>query len=215
MKGRTTLRIGTLIAAFVVLALLPPAAEAAPDRVTVGSVTATVGEQGAVDVRASDVAPNGVVDWVVNIGYDQGLAAVANLDLPECERTGTPCTGTNNSNPGTDAVIVLEGTSPGGMPAEATLATIVFRCEHAGTSDLTLEISRWDAEASTELIAPPETADGTLECIAAPTATPAPLSLPPSGAGPASGSAWQWAAAILSATGASLVAIWALRRERA
>ena len=210
-----------VVAALAALGMVASTAEAAPDRVAIGSVKVAVGEQGTVDVRASDVAPFAVVDWVVNVGYDQGLAALANLDLPECERTGAQCTGTNKGT-GSDSLIELRGISPGGMPSEATLATIVFRCERAGISELTIDVETWGAELGVDLPPLPEVESGSLECVDAPTTTPAPAttatpapSLPPTGAGPSNGgSARQWAIAILSGTGAALLGIWALRRGR-
>ena len=211
MKGRRALGIGLLLmAALAAFGMVASTAEAAPDRLAVGSASAGTGEKVSVTLVASDLA-NPLVVWTVDITHDGSL-----LELVECE-------GQNGSICGPlfgPETTRITGASSSGLEGVVELATLTYRCgDEGGTSALTLEVDTWGGAEIPEN--PPRevnVSNGGVSCapiiidtFPTPTQT---IILPPTGTGPSTSSAWQWAVAILSATGASLLGIWALRRER-
>lgn len=212
MKESRAVGIMVALVALAAFGMVAGTAEAAPDRLRVASMTIAPGEQGAVAIMAEDLLPPGIGAWSVDITWDD-----AAVDAVSCSSAVSECSTEYASNTGR-----VTGASAEGLVADTILATFTFECgPNEGVSDLTLTIDVW---ANSSIIDPGDDPDvdvenGTITCVEAstpePTATPSPLSLPPTGTGASSGGGTiMWAAAMLAAAGTSLVGIAVLRRER-
>lgn len=215
MIGRRTLGLAlAAVIAALAFGMETDHVEAAPDVVTIGSATMSVGEARPVEVVATDIADPGVGAWTIDVSYDDSVVELID------------CVGLMNSVCNTSVApraVRVTGASPIGLPPEATLGVLGFRCIAGGSSALTITIDVWAyATVTIPLPRDVELRAGTVACVPAkepiaqpvtPTALP---SLPVTGTAPTSD--WgvpQWAIALLTAAGASLVALAALRRDRA
>jgi hypothetical protein len=99
--------------------------------VRIASAAAAVGEQATVAVTATASAAPGVGAWTFNVAYDPAVVSVV-----DC-----PSVGTQVCNPALDErTLRMAGAVAEGLTGEATLATITFRCESAGTSALAISL---------------------------------------------------------------------------
>ena len=209
------MKLSFAIAVFVALAafgMVASTAEAGdPGTIGIESATATVGERIEVELAAERIPAPGLGAWTVDIQYDPSVVRAIDCTAHQ--------NGVCNPQYANDRLRVT-GASATGLDGHVSLATVVFQCgQRDGISELLLSQKYFTIAGLGP--AKPALENGAITCVALPTpapsatATPAPVSLPPTGAGPSNGgSAWKWGIAILSATGASLVGIWALRRGR-
>ncbi len=97
----------------------------------IGSASAGVGEAATVQLAASGMTTPGLGTWTIKAVYDPSV-----LSVVEC-----PNMGTGVCNPMFDQQTVLfAGAAAEGLLGEATLGTVTFRCEAAGTSALEVEV---------------------------------------------------------------------------
>lgn len=97
----------------------------------IGPASAGVGETATVELAASGMTAPGLGAWTIKSVYDPSL-----LSVVEC-----PNVGTGVCNAAFDERTVLfTGTAAQGLLGQATLGTITFRCEAAGTSALEIEV---------------------------------------------------------------------------
>lgn len=206
MKGSTVVIAVAALAAFGMMA---STAEASPDRLRAASITMAPGEHGAIGIMAEDLSEPGLSAWSVDITWDEAV-----VDARFCSSTVSECSTEFASNTGR-----ITGASAEGLVEDTILATFTFECgPNEGESAATLSIEVW-AEGSTGPADPDvDIQNGTITCAEPgapePTATPASISLPPTGSGASSGgSAIAWPAALLAAAGAALAGTAALRRK--
>lgn len=112
-----------------------PGGEAAASEVQatvrIDSAAAAVGAEVTVSVTTTASAAPGVGAWTFNVAYDPAVVSVV-----DC-----PSVGTQVCNPALDErTLRMAGAVAEGLTGEATLATITFRCESAGTSALTISL---------------------------------------------------------------------------
>jgi hypothetical protein len=100
-----------------------------------GDATATVGQEGSVELTATGVGTPGLGAWTVDVKFDPGI-----LSASTC--TAASAQGLSFCNPkfATDIVRVV-GANAQGLSGDLTLATMAFRCSKAGKSDLTVSAS--------------------------------------------------------------------------
>lgn len=185
-----------------------------PGTISIQSRTALVGETIPVNLRAEQIPSPGLGAWTFDIEYQPSVISVV-----DC---AAGLQGVCNTRFEENKVRVT-GASSTGLTGSFSLGTVAITCLNEGRSELTLSFEIF----SVAVIQPQlfELQNGTITCVTpeearaptptAPTPTTQP-SLPPSGTGPASDwSVPQWAMALLTAAGASLVALAAVRSERA
>ena len=161
--------VGTLAAAGLLVA---SAVSAQTPSVAIDSATTNVGGHAALRLRALDVPAPGLGAWTVDVSYDPAV-----LTVKSCTPTGGGVCNTAYSA----HTVRTNGISLYGLPGDTTLATIVFTCNAAGESALTVNPSVF-ADATIGGPRPIDAAvhDGTLTCLAQgqPTPTPRPTDPP-------------------------------------
>jgi hypothetical protein len=118
----------------------------------IGSASAGMGNEVTVSLTASGMTAPGLGAWAIKVVYDPSV-----LSVMEC-----PTVGTGVCNPTFDQRTVLFAGATGGGPGltgDATLGSITFRCESAGTSALAISVqvladattnSPWDMQPTVE-----------------------------------------------------------------
>ena len=124
------------------------------DTVSIGSLSLDVGEQGTVDLRATDMtAPIGA--WTVDISYDPSRVSIVDC-APEENSICDP--------QGMDDTIRVTGASATGLSTDTTLATITFQCQREGTSPLSTILRVWGSAIPEDPVVFPEISAGTISC---------------------------------------------------
>ena len=136
MIGSTSRRsnIAALLLAAVALAaglFFHAQASAETPTVSIGSLSESVGQQGAVDLQALHIAAPGLGAWTIDITYDPQV-----LSVVDCAgQAGSLC------NPAyAEDTVRIAGFSIFGATGDVTLASITFACESEGSSQLNLTI---------------------------------------------------------------------------
>jgi len=217
------------VALGVGLVTLSPAM-AAPDSVSIDSITVDPGAQGTVNLEALDIGSPGLGAWEIDIVYNPSVVTPVTCS----PQNGSVCNPNFSSN-----TVRVVGASAYGLMGDSTLASITFRCTREGTSTLSLNVAEFaDATENEPVPIGPGVQDGTVSCIqttppapGAPTATPAPgeepeptatepvvRALPKSGMGGGSDGnalAWLIGASVSAVVAASAgVAAWRLSARR-
>ena len=174
-------------------------AQESPTSVTISieSLDLRVGGEGTVAVEAKDISGSPLGGWAIIVSYDPDVVAAVTCTV----HAGGACRA--ESDVGTVEVVSIDSA---GLVKDTVLATVTFRCENQGTTDLSL---------TNQLGGPPETVpqvetqDGVITCQEAPEPTVTPLpSLPDTGTGDGSdGSAVTWLVAALSGFGVLAAAL--------
>lgn len=184
-------------------------AQDSPASVTIRieSVVSEVGAEATVAVEAKDIT--GSLDaWAIIISYDPDVVAAVSCTV----HAGGACRA--ESDVGTVEVVSIDSA---GLVKDTVLATVTFRCENQGTTDLSLTNQLGGVP---EDIGEVQTEDGAISCEEAsvateedlrPTTTPQP-SLPETGTGSGSGGrGLTWLIAALAGTGLAIMAGGTLR----
>lgn len=96
---------------------------------SIAPVSAGVGAEAVVELRALGVSGPGLGAWTLQVDYDGGVLSVAS-----CAVTSEALSVCNPSaGPG---AVRVAGASPTGLRGDVTLAAITFRCQSAGSSSL-------------------------------------------------------------------------------
>ena len=100
-----------------------------------GNATASVGQEGSIELKASGIGTPGLGAWTVDVKYDSSI-----LSASTC--TAASSQGLSFCNPkyASDTVRVV-GANAQGLSGDISLATMAFRCSKAGKSDLTVSAS--------------------------------------------------------------------------
>ena len=181
-------------------------AQDSPASVTIRieSVVSEVGAEATVAVEAKDIT--GSLDaWAIIISYDPDVVAAVSCTV----HAGGACRA--ESDVGTVEVVSIDSA---GLVKDTVLATVTFRCENQGTTDLSLTNQLGGVP---EDIREVQTEDGAITCEEAPeptasdevgpTTTAAPV-LPDTGSGGRSdGNAVTWLVAALSGFGVLVAAL--------
>lgn len=217
MIGISRVRLGlaaTLAAALVAAGalLLVSQAAAVSGTLTVGSVTLAPGGQATVDIRSNVPAP-GLGAWTLDMSYDSTKVAIVSCAPAP---THSEC----NLSYGANTVRLVGATGPG-LTGDTSLATITFRslaASGSACSPVSLSITPTlydDATVGGPLPVTVTVTNGSLQCPAAPAATPTATPLPQlvvSGAGSgADGSSSGWLIALAGVGVAVLAGYGALR----
>ncbi len=157
---RGLITLVALIVAFVTV-LAPASATpalASSHAVRVGSLTLGLGDQGAVDLDALNMASPGLASWNIDVIYDESVV------------TALSCTaslvGINVCNPAfaADTVRVAGATAVAPI-GDVTLATITFRCVAEGSASLSILVQNLsDATSGDPQPISAATEDGTITC---------------------------------------------------
>ncbi|MEX2157981.1 MAG: hypothetical protein WEB04_01110 [Dehalococcoidia bacterium] len=210
-----TLQAALALALVIAFALESGRAAAAPDTIYIAPTVGFVGANATAQLQVSEISDAGLGAWTVDVTHNPEVVELAS------------CTGQSGSLCGKEfgpETTRITGASEDGISLGADLATLTYRCLQQGSSPLTIDVVVF-ATADGGKVEPLEVLNGSIYCTngdpppdgtapPAPTAT-TPPSLPPTGAGPTDD--WgllQWALAALTATGASLVALAVLRKDR-
>ena len=148
--------------------------------IRVGFYEINVGEQVAVVLEAVDIPMPGLGAWIVDVTYDTSVVSLLDCDA----QLGGVC----NLEHGADTLRVT-GASAGGLSGTAILANIVFACNLAGTTDLTLQLGIFTDASLGQDVLIPDPVNGAVTCTEASsvpltelpstgTAAPQPASLP-------------------------------------
>ena len=125
MQPKLVLGLFALLAAAVILigGLVASTVSAGAPTISVGGLTRFVGEQGAVEIKASG-------SWTIDIVYDPAVVSVAGC-------TPAPNSLFCNETFGTDTVRIV-GLSGSGLVGNSVLGSITFQCDVQGDSALTI-----------------------------------------------------------------------------
>lgn len=214
------LAIAAAIALFAGVVIISQASAQQPF-VGVGSATVSTGSTGSVDLEAINIGPPGLGAWEVGIVYDSSLL------------TPTGCTGLQGSVCNTDFAsnrVQVVGANANGLDGTMALASISFRCDGEGASELSLVVDEFsDATTGGPRPINPGVKEGLITCSETgglpggptqstgddddATATPAVTTLPDSGQGtPGGSSTFDWLIAAAASLGlVTLVSLGAAR----
>ncbi len=163
--GAVVVLIGGLIAV--------SGASAQGPAVSVGSLTAGVGQHAGVSLQAHIIPAPGLGAWTIDIAYNPEIVTVV-----ECSpKQGGICNAAYSAN-----TIRVVGTSVLGLPGESKLAAITFACKSAGSSALSVS---WTVLADATIGGPRPIAavaeNGKATCTQEPKATPTEPKATPAG----------------------------------
>ena len=144
--------------------------------ITIESVVSSVGQEVEADLEAQDI--EGALDaWFIVVSYDPDVASVLNC---------TPHAGGVCEVDSAASLVRVVSIDSAGLQEDTVLATLTFRCEAEGASDLSL---RSELGGVPENVREVETVDGTIACRESDTATATPeeaasaVALPSTGTG--------------------------------
>lgn len=220
MNGVKALRLAAA-AAIALIAGIIIISQVSAQLPTVKATSATINPSatGSVELQAVDIGSPGLGAWEIGITYDSSLLTAVSCDGSQ----GSVC----NTNFASNRVQIA-GANAGGLEGTTVLASITFRCNREGSSELSIVLDEF-ADATTGGPRPigPGINAGRITCEdsaglpSVPTSRPAeddddddaPISgLPSSGAGSSSSSSVNWLIAALAALG--LVTVTALGASR-
>lgn len=101
---------------------------------TVGNATAPVGQEGSVEVKAAGVGTPGLGAWTVDVSYDPNIVSAGT-----CTSASSQGLSFCNAQYASGKIRVV-GANAQGLSGDVSLATMTFRCEKAGNSDLDITI---------------------------------------------------------------------------
>jgi hypothetical protein len=108
-----------------------PAQSQTTANLTIGTATAALGAEAAVELKAEGVGEPGLGAWTLEVTYDNQYVSVAGCE----EDSGTVC------NPNSDDHTVrLAGAAGVGHVGDVLLATITFACDAVGVSPLAITV---------------------------------------------------------------------------
>ena len=136
MRGRRLPRFWLVVGLGAVVALagglLPAGVSAAPPSVSVGSLSTGVGLEGAVSLKAHDMAAPGLGAWTIDVMYDPEVVTAV-----ECSAAhGGIC-----NLAYAEGTVRVTGTTAFGFEGDAVLGTLVFACTRVGVTELALTLS--------------------------------------------------------------------------
>ena len=136
MKIRKALGLGLAVAVLAlgvgIFASSNASAQQGPT-ISVSTVSANVGGQAEIQLRALNIGGLGLGAWEIGVIYNSQVvdAVTCSTSISTCNRDYAP-----------NEVFVV-GASSSGRQGNTTLATISFRCLEEGTSDLSLVVDRF------------------------------------------------------------------------
>jgi len=101
---------------------------------TVGNATTSVGKDGSVELKAIGVGTPGLGAWTVDVAFDPNVVSAGT-----CTSASSQGLSFCNAQYESGKVRVV-GANAQGLSGDVSLATITFRCEKAGNSELTITI---------------------------------------------------------------------------
>ena len=132
MQPKLVLGLFAVLAAAVTLigGLVVSSVSAGSPSISVGGLALFVGEQGAVEIKASGISAPGLGSWTIDIVYDPAVVSVVDCDP-------APSSLFCNETFGTDTVHIV-GLSGSGLIGNSVLGSITFQCDVQGDSALTI-----------------------------------------------------------------------------
>ena len=132
MKRKLVLGLFAVLATAATLfgGLIASQVSAGSPAISVGGLARFVGEQGAVEVKASGIVAPGLGGWTIDIVYDPAVVSVTGCDP-------APNSLFCNQTYGVDTVRIV-GLSGTGLIGNSVLASITFQCDAQGDSALTI-----------------------------------------------------------------------------
>ena len=132
MQPKLVLGLFAVLAAAVTLigGLVVSSVSAGSPSISVGGLALFVGEQGAVEIKASGISAPGLGSWTIDIVYDPAVVSVVDCDP-------APSSLFCNETFGTDTVRIV-GLSGSGLIGNSVLGSITFQCDVQGDSALTI-----------------------------------------------------------------------------
>jgi hypothetical protein len=127
--------------------------------VSLGRPTINVGATTKLNLKAEDVGGLGLAAWIVDVSYDSSVVEAVTCSA----HAGGFCNPAYASN-----TVRTNGATVNGLMGDITLASLTFRCTHAGTSVLALYVKEF-ADATTGHPNPITTkvVHGAIGCVAA------------------------------------------------
>lgn len=132
MQSRLVLGLFAVLAAAATLigGLIASSVSAGSPTISIGGLTRFVGEQGAVEVKASGIAAPGLGGWTIDIVYNPAVVSVTGCDP-------APNSLFCNQTFGADTVRIV-GISGDGLIGNTVLASITFQCDAQSDSGLSI-----------------------------------------------------------------------------
>jgi hypothetical protein len=151
--------LATVAAGVLAAVLLGGSARALADPIVVTSLTQNAGATGNVNLRAFYISEPEIGSWTINITYEPGRIAPVSC-------TNTAGTSACNLTYAPNQIRIV-GAAPGGLfGTTVDLATIGWKCEHTGTSPLTITVQSLTDPGGTAM--PYSLQHGSVTCTAGP-----------------------------------------------